>query len=144
MIGHSAARLSQALFVSRQIFRSAIRVATISPTNHEREVGVRKQRAFLLSAIFAAAAAMPAWGQPLVPAAGSATSGAQGAPSIPDFSGIWGNPFLTGGLEAPTSGPGLREALGKAAAGASARSLEVRLPIRTADSRPGPVYGPSG
>ena len=49
---------------------------------------------------------MPTWGQPLVPAAGSATSGAQGAPSIPDFSGIWGNPFLTGGLEAPTSGPG--------------------------------------
>jgi hypothetical protein len=49
---------------------------------------------------------MPTWGQPLVPAAGSATSGAQGAPSIPDFSGTWGNPFLTGGLEAPTSGPG--------------------------------------
>ena len=27
-----------ALFVSRQVFRSAIRVATISPTNHEREL----------------------------------------------------------------------------------------------------------
>ena len=69
-------------------------------------IAVHKQRAFLLFAIFAAAVAMPAWGQTLMPAAQSATSGAQGAPSIPDFSGTWGNPFLTGGLEAPTSGPG--------------------------------------
>jgi hypothetical protein len=74
---------------------------TISPTNYEREVGVHKQRAFLLFAIFAAAAATPAWGQTPVPA-----SGAQGAASIPDFSGMWGNPFLTGGLEPPPSGPG--------------------------------------
>ena len=74
---------------------------------------MHKQRDFLLFVIFAAVAATPGWGQTLVPAAGSTSSSAQGAPSIPDFSGIWGNPFLTGGLEAPTSGPGLREALGK-------------------------------
>ena len=67
---------------------------------------MHKQGAFLLFAIFAPAAATPAWGQTLVPAAGSATSVAQGAASIPDFSGIWGNPFLTGGLEPPPSGPG--------------------------------------
>jgi hypothetical protein len=74
--------------------------------NHEREVGMHKQRAFLLFAIFAAAAATPAWGQTSVPTAGAATSGAPGAASVPDFSGIWGNPFLTGGLEPPASGPG--------------------------------------
>ena len=67
---------------------------------------MHRQRAFLLFAIFTAAAATPAWGQALAPAAGSATSGAQGAASIPDFSGMWGNPFLTGGLEPPPSGPG--------------------------------------
>jgi hypothetical protein len=81
------------------------RAAGTSATNHEREVGVHTQRAFLLLAIFAAAAATPAWGQ-RQEGGGSATSGAQGAASIPDFSGMWGNPFLTGGLEPPTSGPG--------------------------------------
>ena len=80
--------------------------AGTSSTNHERAVGMHKLRAFLLFAIFAAAAATPAWGETLVPAAGSATSGAQGPASIPDFSGMWGNPFLTGGLEQPPSGPG--------------------------------------
>src|SRR5262245_30685959 len=79
---------------------------TISPTNHEREVGVHKQGAFLLFAIFAAAAATPAGGQTSVPAARAGASGAQGAASIPDFSGMWGNPFLTRGLEPPPSGPG--------------------------------------
>src|SRR5215475_10759340 len=78
---------------------------TISPTNHEREVGVHKQRAFLLFAIFAAAAATPARGQTSVAAAGAAASGTQGAASIPDFSGMWGNPFLTG-LGAAALGPG--------------------------------------
>ncbi len=67
---------------------------------------MHKQRTFLLFAIFAAAAATPARGQTSVPAAGSATSGAQGPASIPDFSGMWGNPFLTGGFEPPPSGPG--------------------------------------
>ena len=59
---------------------------------------MHKLRAFLLFAIFAAAAATPVWGQ--------STSGAQGAAPMPDFSGIWGNPFLTGGLEPTPSGPG--------------------------------------
>ena len=67
---------------------------------------MHKQRDFLSFVIFVAVAATPSWGQTLVPAAGSATSGAQGAASIPDFSGIWGNPFLTGGLEPTPSGPG--------------------------------------
>ena len=67
---------------------------------------MHRQRAFLLFAIFTAAAATPAWGQALAPAAGSATSGARGAASIPDFSGMWGHPSLTGGFEPPPSGPG--------------------------------------
>jgi hypothetical protein len=70
---------------------------TIPATKHEQEVGMHRQRAFLLFALLAAALAL---------AAGVKTSGAQDAPSIPDFSGVWGNPFLTGGLEPPLSGPG--------------------------------------
>jgi hypothetical protein len=50
----------------------------------------------------AAVAATPAWGQSEAPT----TSGTQVAASIPDMSGTWGHPFLTGGLEPPASGPG--------------------------------------
>ena len=48
-------------------------------------------RNFLLLGTLAAAVAVatPTWGQTVVPAAGSANTGAQGATSIPDFSGIW-------------------------------------------------------
>jgi hypothetical protein len=55
---------------------------------------------FLLLATLAAAAATPAFGQKVGPAA----SGAQSA-AIPDFSGIWAHPYLTG-FEPPLSGPG--------------------------------------
>jgi hypothetical protein len=55
-------------------------------------------RSFCLSAALAAAA-MPALGQPVVPAS------AQGAASIPDFSGIWAHPYFPG-FEPPASGPG--------------------------------------
>jgi hypothetical protein len=67
-------------------------------------VSVHKQRDFVLFVILAAAAVTPTWGQTVVPPAGSADHG-QGAASIPDFSGIWGHPYLPG-FEPPLSGPG--------------------------------------
>jgi hypothetical protein len=57
----------------------------------------------LLSAL--AAAAAPALGQTEAPAGRPAASVTQSAPSIPDFSGIWAHPYLTG-FEPPASGPG--------------------------------------
>jgi hypothetical protein len=59
-----------------------------------------KPRDFLLPVTLVAAAA-PAFAQTAAPAAAR-----QGAASIPDFSGIWGHPYLTGGFEPPLSGPG--------------------------------------
>src|SRR5215472_10287460 len=38
-------------------------------------------------------------------AAGPAGSAAQSASALPDFSGIWSHPYLTG-MEPPASGPG--------------------------------------
>ena len=64
---------------------------------------MHRQRDFLPSIIFAAGVATLAWGQIGVPAAGQAS--AQTAASIPDFSGIWGHPYLPG-FEPPVSGPG--------------------------------------
>ena len=61
---------------------------------------MRMRWEFLLWAAFAAAAATPALGQK---AASAPDSVAQGA--IPDFSGIWAHPYLTG-FEPPASGPG--------------------------------------
>jgi hypothetical protein len=64
-------------------------------------------RDFLLS-VTLAAAGTPALGQavaPVVAPAVGATSGTQSAASIPDFSGIWAHPYLTG-FEPPPSGPG--------------------------------------
>jgi hypothetical protein len=60
-------------------------------------------RTFRLSVALAAAAAMPSFGQTVVPAVGAAS--AQGAASTPDFSGIWWHPSLPG-FEPPSSGPG--------------------------------------
>src|SRR5260370_40461831 len=62
-------------------------------------------RVFLLLVPLAAAAATAAWGQTVAPALGPAGSAPQGAESIPDFSGIWAHPYLTG-FEPPASGPG--------------------------------------
>jgi hypothetical protein len=59
----------------------------------------------LLLLVGVAAAATPGVGQTVAPAAGPASSGKQGAASIPDFSGIWAHPYLTG-FEPPISGPG--------------------------------------
>jgi hypothetical protein len=64
-----------------------------------------RRRDFLLLAALAIAAAAPAFGQTATPAERPAISGQPGATSIPDFSGIWAHPFLTG-YEPPASGPG--------------------------------------
>jgi hypothetical protein len=64
-----------------------------------------QRRDFLLIMTLAAAAATPAFGQAVAPTLGPANS-EESAASIPDFSGIWGHPYLTGGFEPPLSGPG--------------------------------------
>ena len=51
------------------------------------------------------AAATPASGQTVAPGVGSATSGAQSAASVADFSGIWAHRYLPG-FESPAAGPG--------------------------------------
>jgi hypothetical protein len=58
------------------------------------------QRDFVLLVTLAAAAAVPAWGQAIK----QAGSGAQGAASTPDFSGVWAKPYV--GIESARSGPG--------------------------------------
>src|SRR5438309_2195234 len=50
-------------------------------------------------------AAVSAFGQTVPPEITARQSGAQSAASMPDFSGIWAHPFLTG-FEPPASGPG--------------------------------------
>jgi hypothetical protein len=62
-------------------------------------------RSFLLLVITASAISTPARAQIVAPAAGSPQGVAQGAASIPDFSGTWAHPYLTG-FEPPASGPG--------------------------------------
>src|SRR6266702_269792 len=62
-------------------------------------------RAFHLLVALAAAVATSALGQNLTPSVGPTIGGAQSAASIPDFSGVWSHPFLTG-FEPPQSGPG--------------------------------------
>jgi hypothetical protein len=61
------------------------------------------RRDILLLVTLAVAAATPALGQ--TEAVGATSSGAHGATSIPDFSGIWRHPSLPG-FEPPASGPG--------------------------------------
>jgi hypothetical protein len=65
-----------------------------------------QRRDFLLLVTLVAAGATPALAQTVAPAVGPAAIDKQSAVSIPDFSGIWGHPYLTGGLEPPLSGPG--------------------------------------
>src|SRR4051794_39913301 len=60
---------------------------------------------FLLVATLAAAAAIPAFGQTVTPSVRPTNSGTQRPAPIPDFSGMWAHPFLTG-FEPPRSGPG--------------------------------------
>src|SRR5438552_10647347 len=64
-----------------------------------------KRRDFLILMTMVSAISTPAWAQAVSPTAGSAGSGTRSAASIPDFSGIWAHPYLTG-FEPPASGPG--------------------------------------
>jgi hypothetical protein len=74
--------------------------------NHNWEAGMKVQRRdFLLLVTLAAAAATPALGQAVTPAAGPAKSDTHTAASIPDFSGLWSHPYFPG-FEPPASGPG--------------------------------------
>jgi hypothetical protein len=66
---------------------------------------MRRQRDFLLLVTLAATAATPALGQGAAAQVGPASSGMQGAASIPDFSGFWAHPYWPG-FEPPASGPG--------------------------------------
>jgi hypothetical protein len=61
-----------------------------------------QRRTFFIAVTLAIAAATPAPGQAPAPAA--AAQAAQNAAPTPDFSGIWGHPYL--GFESPVSGPG--------------------------------------
>ena len=59
----------------------------------------------LLLLVTLAAAATPVLGQAVAPATGSSDAATHGGATIPDFSGIWAHPYLTG-FEIPPSGPG--------------------------------------
>jgi hypothetical protein len=59
----------------------------------------------LAGLVFLAIGFPPTWGQDVAGRDGSASVVPSSA-SIPDFSGIWGHAFTTGGLEPPVSGPG--------------------------------------
>jgi hypothetical protein len=62
------------------------------------------QREIISLLILAAAMATPAGGQTVVPA-GAAGGGSQNPASIPDFSGLWGHPYIPS-FDPPLSGPG--------------------------------------
>ncbi len=64
-----------------------------------------QQRDFLLLMTMVSAISISAGAQQAPPAAGPAGSGMAPRGSIPDFSGTWAHPYLTG-FEPPASGPG--------------------------------------
>jgi hypothetical protein len=64
-----------------------------------------KQRDFLILVTMVSAISTPAWAQAVPPVTGQVESGTRTAASIPDFSGVWAHPYLTG-FEPPASGPG--------------------------------------
>jgi hypothetical protein len=80
-----------------------------APSDSCWEVNMNVQRNLLLWSLLLlvplAAAADPAAGQQAPPAAAQADTAKHAAASIPDFSGIWAHPYLTG-FEPPASGPG--------------------------------------
>ncbi len=63
------------------------------------------KRDLLLLAMTVSAVSTPAWSQAVSPAVGPAGGTLQTASQIPDFSGVWAHPYLTG-FEPPASGPG--------------------------------------
>ena len=60
---------------------------------------------FRLLVAIVSAISTPVWAQAILPAAQPAGSDTRSAMSIPDFSGIWAHPYLTG-FEPPASGAG--------------------------------------
>src|SRR6516225_2252547 len=73
---------------------------------HEgEEVMSERQQNFLLLVTLTLGAATPALGQTVAPSVPPAAATAQDAASIPNFSGRWAHPYLTG-FEPPRSGPG--------------------------------------
>src|SRR5712675_1401729 len=74
-------------------------------TGEAREEIMGVRRDFLLLATLAAVTATAAIGQTVAPAGWPGGSAERGAQSVPDFSGIWAHPYLTG-FEPPASGPG--------------------------------------
>ena len=77
----------------------------VQPRTRKGTPGEETMRArdCLLLAAVATAAAAPAVAQTVAPAVTPAAGGKQG--TVPDFSGIWAHPYLTG-FEPPLSGPG--------------------------------------
>jgi hypothetical protein len=63
-------------------------------------------RDFLLLVTLGTVAAPPIFAQTVAPAVDAPAIREQSATGLPDFSGIWGHPYLTGGFEQPLSGPG--------------------------------------
>jgi hypothetical protein len=63
-------------------------------------------RSAVAAGVVISAAAMPATGQTVKPAATPSGSSTQTAAPVPDLSGIWGHPFLWPSFESPLSGPG--------------------------------------
>jgi hypothetical protein len=66
---------------------------------------MHRQRDFLLLVTVAAATTAPALGQTVAPAVGPSNSATQGAPSVPDFSGIWARVSFPG-FGRPLAGAG--------------------------------------
>ncbi len=64
-----------------------------------------QRRDFLLLVTIVSAISTSAWTQAVSPAAAPAGSSARSAASMPDFSGTWAHPYLTG-FEQPATGPG--------------------------------------
>jgi hypothetical protein len=69
------------------------------------EVGMHRQRNFLLFIALAAAVATPALGQTVTSGVGPASGETNGATSIPNFTRVWIHPGFPW-FEPPASGPG--------------------------------------
>jgi hypothetical protein len=71
----------------------------------EVDMNVQRNLRLLVTLLVTSAAAAGAAGQQAPPSAARAHAVGQSAAAIPDFSGIWAHPYLTG-FEPPASGPG--------------------------------------
>jgi hypothetical protein len=73
--------------------------------NHERQVGMRRQRNFLPFVTLATAAAPSALAQTAPPTVRQSSGATNGAASIPDFTRVWLHPSFPW-FEPPAAGPG--------------------------------------